>query len=109
VTIRKDGHCGLRARGIREDSVPATRFHHKQPPYWKRRTLRAHRYRLELQKPHLVDAFEQLPPLPDDDDLIPSSVVKRENGNICDMTLWRWMHPGRSKTSLKEMESRTQR
>ena len=26
----------------------------------------------------------------DEDDLIPASVVKRENGNISDMTLWRW-------------------
>jgi hypothetical protein len=28
------------------------------------------------------EALEQLPPLPDDDDLVPSSVVKRENGGI---------------------------
>jgi hypothetical protein len=28
--------------------------------------------------------------LPDDDDLVPSRVVKRENGGISDMTLWRW-------------------
>jgi hypothetical protein len=41
------------------------------------------------------DALEQLPSLPDDDDLVPSSVVKRENGGICDMTLWRWTYePG---------------
>jgi hypothetical protein len=38
------------------------------------------------------DALEQLPALPDDDDLVPSSVVKRENGGICDMTLWRWTY-----------------
>jgi hypothetical protein len=28
--------------------------------------------------------------LPDDDDLLPSSIVKKENGDISDMTLWRW-------------------
>jgi hypothetical protein len=70
--------------------------------YWTRRTLRAHRYRLEFEKPHPVDALEQLPSLPDDDDLIPSSVVKRENGGICDMTLWRWMHPERSRGLIEE-------
>jgi len=48
------------------------------------------------------EALEQLPPLPDDDDLVPSSVVKRENGGICDMTLYRWSHPGRSKTSQEQ-------
>jgi hypothetical protein len=69
--------------------------------YWKRRTLRAHRYRLELEKPH---ARERLPALPDDDDLVPSSVVKRENGGICDMTLWRWLHPERSKDSQEQAE-----
>jgi hypothetical protein len=41
------------------------------------------------------EALEQLPTLPDDDDLVPSSVVKRELGGICDMTLWRWTYePG---------------
>jgi hypothetical protein len=30
------------------------------------------------------------PILVDDDDLVPSSVVKKENGGITDMTLWRW-------------------
>jgi hypothetical protein len=25
-----------------------------------------------------------------DDDLIPASVVKRENGGVSDMTIWRW-------------------
>ena len=46
------------------------------------------------------DALEQLPPLPDDDDLVPSSVVKRENGGICDMTLWRWTKGPRSKVQF---------
>ena len=27
----------------------------------------------------------------DDDDLIAASIVKRENGGVSDMTLWRWM------------------
>jgi hypothetical protein len=31
----------------------------------------------------------------DDDDLIPAAVVKRENGGISDMTLWRWIHSPR--------------
>jgi hypothetical protein len=33
---------------------------------------------------------------PDDDDLVPSVVVRKENGNISDMTLWRWSQPGSS-------------
>ena len=46
------------------------------------------------------NALEQLPALPDDDDLVPSSVVKRENGGICDMTLWRWTNDPRSKVQF---------
>jgi hypothetical protein len=26
----------------------------------------------------------------DDDDLIPASIVKQENGGVSDMTIWRW-------------------
>jgi hypothetical protein len=33
--------------------------------------------------------------LPDDEDLVPSSIVKKENGGISDMTLWRWMRDPR--------------
>lgn len=33
---------------------------------------------------------EQLPVLPDDDHLVGSAAVKRQNGDISDMTLWRW-------------------
>jgi hypothetical protein len=33
----------------------------------------------------------------DEDDLIFASVVKRENGNISDMTLWRWTRDPRIK------------
>jgi hypothetical protein len=49
------------------------------------------------------DSLEQLlallPPSPDDDTLVSSSTVKKEHGDICTMTLWRWLHPGRSKKS----------
>ena len=31
----------------------------------------------------------------DDDDLVPASVVKRENGGISDMTIWRWQRDPR--------------
>jgi hypothetical protein len=32
---------------------------------------------------------------PDDDEtLVPSPVVRKENGDISDMTLWRWSQPG---------------
>ena len=48
------------------------------------------------------DALEQLPSLPDDDDLVPSSVVKRENGGICDMTLWRWTYEPGSEVPFPE-------
>jgi hypothetical protein len=33
---------------------------------------------------------DDLEPLPDDEDLVPSSDVRRENGNVTAMTLWRW-------------------
>ena len=66
--------------------------------YWTRRTLRQHRNRLESR----TRVPQRLPPLPDDDDLVPSSVVKRENGGICDMTLWRWLHPERSRGLIEE-------
>jgi hypothetical protein len=36
------------------------------------------------------DYFDFLPALPDDEDLVPSPIVKKENGGISDMTLWRW-------------------
>jgi hypothetical protein len=32
----------------------------------------------------------ELPSLPDDDDLVPSGIVRRENGGVSSMTLWRW-------------------
>jgi hypothetical protein len=38
-----------------------------------------------------VDDLDFLPPVPDDEDLVPSPMVKKENGGISDMTLWRWM------------------
>jgi hypothetical protein len=38
----------------------------------------------------MVTVNHELPSLPDDDDLIPSSVVKRENGGVSDMAIWRW-------------------
>jgi hypothetical protein len=38
----------------------------------------------------VCDDLDCLPALPDDDDLVPSRVVKKENGGISDMTLWRW-------------------
>lgn len=41
--------------------------------------------------------LNQLPVLPDDDDLVSSTAVKRENGGICDMTLWRWTNDPRSR------------
>jgi hypothetical protein len=44
-----------------------------------------------------------LPALPDDDDLIPSSVVKRENGGICDMTVWRWQRSPRVQFPLPDI------
>ena len=31
-----------------------------------------------------------LPILADDDDLVPASIVKKENGSVSDMTIWRW-------------------
>jgi hypothetical protein len=77
------------------------------------------------------DALEQLPPLPDDNDLVGSAAVKKENGNVSDMTLWRWQRDERvqfpapdlvingrnywTRRTLRqhrhrlEMESRTQR
>jgi hypothetical protein len=30
-------------------------------------------------------------PLPDDDDYVPAAIVKKENGIVSDMTLWRWL------------------
>jgi hypothetical protein len=71
--------------------------------YWKRRTLRQHRNWLESHARRDVDcdALEPLPPLPDDNDLVGSAAVKKENGNICDMTLWRWMHPERSSAKTR--------
>ena len=36
------------------------------------------------------DDLDFLPALPDDEDLVPSPIVKKENGGISDMTLWRW-------------------
>jgi hypothetical protein len=38
----------------------------------------------------VCDELDCLPALPDDDDLVPSRIVKKENGGISDMTLWRW-------------------
>src|SRR6516225_1001189 len=38
----------------------------------------------------IPDDLDHLPALPDDEDLVPSPAVKRENGGISDMTLWRW-------------------
>jgi hypothetical protein len=37
-----------------------------------------------------VDDLDVLPARADDDDLVPSSIVKRENGGVSDMTIWRW-------------------
>jgi len=34
------------------------------------------------------DDLDFLPALPDDEDLVPSPIVKKENGGISDMTLW---------------------
>jgi hypothetical protein len=36
------------------------------------------------------DTLDFLPAPPDDEDLVPSRIVKKENGGISDMTLWRW-------------------
>jgi hypothetical protein len=41
------------------------------------------------------DALEQVPALPDDDDLVGSAAVKKENGNVSGMTLWRWQRDER--------------
>ncbi|MGB8630865.1 MAG: hypothetical protein WCD69_15990 [Xanthobacteraceae bacterium] len=38
----------------------------------------------------VCDDLDCLPALPDDEDLVPSRIVKKENGGISDMTLWRW-------------------
>ncbi len=43
-----------------------------------------------MDAPVHLDDLDSLPALPDDEDLVPSSVVKRENGSVSDMTLWRW-------------------
>jgi hypothetical protein len=42
-----------------------------------------------------VNDLDFVPALPDDEDLVPSSIVKKENGGISDMTLWRWMRDPR--------------
>lgn len=33
-----------------------------------------------------------LPVLPDDNDLVSSKTVRKENGNVSHMTIWRWRH-----------------
>ena len=37
-----------------------------------------------------MNDLDFLPALADDEDLVPSPIVKKENGKISDMTLWRW-------------------
>jgi hypothetical protein len=44
----------------------------------------------ERMRAVILEDLDQLPALPDDEDLVPSSTVKKENGGISDMTLWRW-------------------
>ena len=49
------------------------------------------------------DAPDQLPALPDDDDLIPSAAVKEEFGKISDMTVWRWQRDPRVRFPLPDV------
>ena len=43
----------------------------------------------------VMSALLNIEPLPDDEDLVSSAVVRRENGGMCAMTLWRWSHDSR--------------
>jgi hypothetical protein len=36
-----------------------------------------------------------LPALPDDNDLVPSKTVRKEYGNVSQMTIWRWRNSAR--------------
>ena len=44
-----------------------------------------------------VNDLDFLPALADDEDFVPSPIVKKENGGISDMTLWRWTRDPRIK------------
>jgi hypothetical protein len=48
------------------------------------------------------DSLEQLPALPNDDDLVPSATVKEEFGKISDMTVWRWTRNPRVQFPLTD-------
>jgi hypothetical protein len=48
------------------------------------------------------DSLEQLPALPNDDDLVPSGAVKEQFGNISDMTVWRWQRNPRVRFPLPD-------